>query len=117
MAKDASGVGQRWTETEARAALADLARSGQSELAFARGRGFSRQRVRYWKSRLGVSTSKPKTAVSPKPGFVAVAMPVVARAPTKIEIHVGELSVRVREDLDVEHLARIVGALMRVAGC
>jgi hypothetical protein len=115
MAKDTSGARRRWTEIEARAALDELARSGQSELAFARTRGFSRERLRYWKSQLGVSAKA--TNVSPKPTFVAVAMPVAARTPAKIEIHVGALSVCVREDLDVEHVARIVDALARVREC
>lgn len=97
----------RWTETEARVALEELARSGESEVAFAQQRGYSNQRLRYWKKQLGIST---------KPAFVAVAMPA-ARPPLKIEIRLGAVSVCVREDLDVEHLARIVDALARVREC
>lgn len=52
-----------------------------------------------------------------RPAFVAVSMPVVARATPKIEIHIGALAVCVREDVDVEHLAGIVGALARVRAC
>ena len=95
-------------------------RSGQSELAFARARGYSSQRLRYWKRQLGGSTNAPRVRSAPAkttPAFVAVAMPVAARAPAKIEIHAGGLSVCVREDLDVEHLARIVDALARVLEC
>ena len=93
----------RWTQGEARSALTELASSGESELAFARRRGISRQRIRYWRERLegGVST----------PAFVAVAMPVDERRAATIEIRTGNVSVCLREDLDVEHIARLVRAL------
>jgi hypothetical protein len=45
------GGWHQWTEDEARSALAELARSGESVAAFAGSRGFSTQRVRYWKKR------------------------------------------------------------------
>ena len=122
MAKDRAGGRSRcrWTETEARVALDELARSGQSELAFAGARGYSSQRLRYWKRQLGGSTNAPRVRSAPAkttPAFVAVAMPVAACAAARIEIHAGGLSVCVREDLDVEHLARIVDALARVLEC
>lgn len=107
MAKDDRGEAQRsrWTEREARAALEEFASSGESELAFARRRGISRQRVRYWRERLegaGVAT----------PRFVAVAMPVApSMATATIEIRTGSVSVCVREDFDVERVARLVRAL------
>lgn len=115
MAKEATRTAARrkWTAAEGRAALDEWMRSGESELAFARQQGFSRQRLRYWRSRLGAPT---KQGAAP-PAFVAVAMPIGARAMSKIEIHLGGLSVCVREELDVEHLARIVGALARVRAC
>ena len=111
MAREATR--RKWTEAEARAALAEWRRSGETEFAFARQRGFSPQRLRYWRSRLRVSS----TQTAAPPAFVAVAMPVAARGPSKIEIHVGAILVCVREELDVEHLARIVGALARVRPC
>jgi hypothetical protein len=102
----------QWTEEEARAALAELAQSRQSVAEFAGCRGFSTARIRYWKKRLGV------TAI---PAFVPVGLPVATRATTvtrTIEILVGDVTVRVREDLDVEHVARIVEALAdRARGC
>jgi hypothetical protein len=111
MAKDARGEVRRsrWTEREARAALAEIAGSGESELAFARRRGISRQRLRYWRERL--------EGVVRKPAFVAVAMPLAARAGATIEIGMGEITVRVREDLDVAHVARLVVALSRTKAC
>lgn len=78
-----------------------------------RAHEFSSQRLRYWRSRLGAPAKRESTP----PAFVAVSMPVVARGAPKLEIHVGAVAVRVREDVDVEHLARIVGALTRVRPC
>ena len=113
MAREATR--RKWTEAEARAALAEWRRSGETEFAFARQRGFSPQRLRYWRSRLRAPTAQRKSTAPP--AFVAVAMPATGRTTSKIEIHVGALLVCVREELDVEHLARIVGALARVREC
>ena len=100
----------RWTEAEARAALAEFGRSGESELAFARRHGISRQRLRYWRKRLGQSAGNA--------AFVAVDLPAVRTGGDEIAIRVGDVAVCVREDLDVEHLARIVEALSRrTRGC
>ncbi|MBA3376552.1 MAG: hypothetical protein H0U00_12220 [Actinobacteria bacterium] len=113
MAKEVTKPKRNWTEAEARASLDEWKRSGETEFAFARGRGFSPQRLRYWRGRLGASTKHDAVP----PAFVALSMPVAARAVPQIEIHVGALSVCVREDLEVEHLARIVDALARVRAC
>jgi hypothetical protein len=107
------GGGHRWTEEAARSALEELARSGESAAEFARSRGFSAQRIRYWQKRLGESPAVP--------AFVPVRWPVAARAavvtPT-IEIISGGITLRVREELDVEHVARLVEALAnRARGC
>jgi hypothetical protein len=102
-----TGVGGRWkqwSEGEARAALAELVRSGESASAFARSRGFSTQRIAYWRKRLGGAST---------PAFVSVAMPPVSALRAPIEIVVGDVIVRVREEADVEQLARIVEALAR----
>src|ERR1019366_7758075 len=90
------GGWHRWTEGEARAALTELARSGESAAEFARSRGFSTQRIHYWKKRLG--------APSAVPAFVPVRWPVGAPstiASATIEIVSSGVTVRVREDLDV----------------
>src|ERR1700736_3993543 len=92
----APGGWRQWTEDEARAALAELARSGESMAEFARSRGFSTQRVRYWRKRLG--------AIRAVAAFVPVRLPVAAPttvAAAAIEIVSGGVTVRVREDLDV----------------
>jgi transposase-like protein len=43
---------RQWTEQDAREALAELAGTGESIAEFARRRGVSRERVRYWRKRL-----------------------------------------------------------------
>jgi len=99
---------QQWREEDARVVLEEHAKSGQSLTRFGRDRGVSLRRLMYWRKRLNESGSSPN--------FVAVAIspPPSARASTAlIEIVAGRVAVRVREDLDVEHLARIVAAVGR----
>ncbi|MGA3124885.1 MAG: hypothetical protein ABSF69_29420 [Polyangiaceae bacterium] len=98
---------QQWREQDARAALAEHAKSGQSLSRFARERGVSLRRLMYWRKRLGEGGT---------PGFVAVAIPTPLSFPalaSHIEVAVEGVVVRVREDLDAEHLARIAIALAR----
>ncbi|HTZ85279.1 MAG TPA: hypothetical protein VMB05_01295 [Solirubrobacteraceae bacterium] len=100
---------RHWTEQEARAALAELAQSGLSMARFAQDTGHSIRRLTYWRKRL---------AETGPMGFVPVALaPLSRQRPSTerphIEIAVAGVAVRVREDLDVEHLARIVEALAR----
>ena len=101
--------GRRWTqwrEPEARKALAEWRQSGLSAAAFCAREGYSQTRLRYWSERLGEEQSAQATSVS----FVPVAWED-ARQDGQIEIeHVGVV-VRVREGLDVEHVARLVAAL------
>ncbi len=90
----------QWTESEARRALAEHAASGMSAAEFCRARGYSTQRLRYWSARL------PQ---APSASFVLVALPAASSG--RIEIASGEVVLRVREDLDVEHVARLAVAL------
>ena len=102
--RTASSEGRRWrqwTEAQAREALEGLAASGESLGSFARGRGVSPQRIAYWRKRLGEPASAP---------FVAVTLP---ESRAWIEVMVGSVVVRVREDLDVGHVARLVEAIGR----
>ena len=96
---------QQWTEAQARRALEELAASGESAASFARRRGGSSRRLAYWRKRL---------AAPAKTEFVAVALSTVSAA--AIEIAAGGVVVRVREDLDVDHVARLVEAIGRRAG-
>jgi hypothetical protein len=89
-----------WGEHEARQALAELSRSGESISAFARRRGISAQRVYYWKKRIAATAA---------PTFIAV--PVAAARAGQIEIIAHGVTIHVREDLEAERLAEIVGVL------
>jgi hypothetical protein len=99
---------RQWTEQEARAALEELSRSGGSLAEFARSRQVSKRRLSYWKKRLG-EAGRP-------PAFVAVSLPH-ASSSSPVEIVSGRVVVRVRDDVDVERVARLVEALTRRLGC
>ena len=77
------GTSRRWTEDEAREALATLEASGESVNAFGRRLGIVPQRLLWWRSRLGRVT----------PSFVPVevsgtspAVVVVAEDGTRVEV-------------------------------
>ena len=96
---------QRWSDDDARTALKELAKSGMSAEDFAEGSGYSAQRLTYWKKRL---------SAAPVVSFVPVELPVASMstpAQGHIEISCDAVVIRVREDLDVEHVARIAFAL------
>jgi Transposase len=96
---------RRWTEAEARGALAELAESGESLASFARGKGISTNRLVYWRRRIG------ETAVIPS--FVQVRVPAarIHSDGARVEVVVDDVSVHVREDMDVGRLAALVRAL------
>ncbi len=94
-----------WGEHEARAALAELSRSGESIAEFARRRGVSAQRIYYWKKRVAEAMA---------PAFVAVSLP--STRSDQIEIVAGGVTIRVREDVAPERLADILDVLTR-RGC
>lgn len=105
---------QHWTEEQARVVLDELAQSGLSVAKFAGTKGVSTNRIAYWRKRLAESVPMSFVAVPP-------ATPSRAQVPTSpgIEIVVWDgATVRVREDIDVERLARIVEAVARRSrGC
>jgi len=107
----------RWNEREATAALRECGRSGLTIEAFARREGYSGQRLRNWKRRLGGQlATAPVNFVPVK--IVGAAAPQRNMVAREVSIDVGSVTVRVREDLDVEQIALLVGALDRVArGC
>jgi hypothetical protein len=101
---------RQWGESEARAVLGQLASSGESEASFCRRRGIGRERLRYWRRRLAT--------MRPLPAFVPVELPSSVAMAKEITIRVGGVAVCVREDLEVEHVARLVEALgRRTRGC
>ncbi len=97
---------RQWKESDAREALAQWRRSGLSAAAFCAREGYSQTRLRYWLERLGEQRGARATSVS----FVPVAWENCGRG-RQIEIERQGVVVRVREDLDVEHVARLVAAL------
>ena len=100
-----------WSEAEARAVLDDFTASGLTPTEFCAQRGLSRGRLHYWQRRLSLVPS-PRT-----PAFVSLALPDPPRADAHIEILRGAVVLRVREDIDVDHLARLVTALAQRAPC
>ncbi|MDQ3370985.1 MAG: hypothetical protein M3680_36665, partial [Myxococcota bacterium] len=97
---------RQWTEEQARGALEELAASGESDAAFARRKAISTRRLAYWRKRLPEATTTE---------FVAVTLPA-AITTRRIEISAGGVVVRVGEDLDVDHVARLVAAIGRRVG-
>lgn len=97
---------KQWKESDARTALASWRRSGLSEAAFCAREGYSQTRLRYWSARLGEAPQSEPSPVS----FVPVALDGIRNA-RQIEIERAGVVVRVREDLDVAHVARLVAAL------
>jgi hypothetical protein len=101
---------QQWTELQARAALSELATTGESAAQFARRNGISEQKLAYWKKRLGHAGRMQ---------FVPVTLPASrAAGPTVtsekwIEIATSGVVVRVREGLDIDQVARLVQAIAR----
>lgn len=103
-----AGDTTRWSESEAREALRELARTGESRLAFARRKSVSPQRVIYWQKKL----AREKKSI---PAFVHVAVPERSPGRADIEVQLGAITVGVREGVDVEYVARLVAALARAA--
>ena len=94
---------RQWTEEQARAALEEMSRSGLSPLEFARSKGVSTQRLAYWRKRLAAP-----------PAFVSLALTRDVSRPARwVDVLVGDLVVRLPEDVEAERVARIVGALSR----
>jgi hypothetical protein len=97
---------KQWKEPEARAALASWRHSGLSAAAFSARQGYSETRLRYWSERLGEAPQSESSPVS----FVPIALNEIRNA-RQIEIERAGVVVRVREDLDVVHVARLVAVL------
>lgn len=98
---------KQWKEPEARSALSAWRRSGLSAAAFCAREGYSEARLWYWRKRLGGQPAEQSPAVS----FVRVPLEGAARG-GQIEIECSGVVLRVRENLDAEHVARLVAALV-----
>jgi len=77
------GVSRKWTEEDAREALAALEASGESVNAFARRLGIVPQRLLWWRSRLGRVTPSfvPVEVIGASPAVV-----VVTEDGTRVEV-------------------------------
>lgn len=96
---------QHWTEEQARAAMGELAQSGVSIAKFAEIKGFSPQRIAYWRRRLADGRT---------PKFVRVDMSMATPSTAAhIDIVLDGVTVRVRESLEPARVARLVDALAR----
>jgi transposase-like protein len=93
---------RQWSEEDARSALAELSSTRESVTEFARRKGVSVERIRYWRKRL---------MQHEVPAFMAV--PVSDGARAQIEIAVAGLTMRIREDVDLERLSDLVDIVTR----
>lgn len=107
----AERLGRRWTEEEAREVLVELRASGESVAGFCRRTGVCHQRIAYWRKRM----SRPAKAEMAETSFVAVDVAGVTRSKW-LELVAAGVVLRVREELDVEHVARLVEAIGRRVG-
>ena len=113
----------RWSEGEARRALAAWARSGLSSARWCAERGVSLQRLRYWRLKLGepelaapeaptvprLVAVRMKTEPSPTPEF---------RPPWALEIGVGpRVYVRLSSQAPVELVRQVLELTLGPGGC
>lgn len=100
---------RRWSETEARAALAALEASGLSTAEFARRQGLEPHRLYRWQGELQKAKAASRAAGSPSPPALVEIHP---RRAEPVEIILGSGRVmRVSETIDVAALARLIGVL------
>ena len=97
-----SGRAKRWTADEARAVIEQWRSSGQTAAAFSAQRRISATRLAYWSKQLEQADSTPPAQ------FVAVTVPSAAGL---IEIEVGQVTLRVRADVDTRYVVQLVAAL------
>jgi transposase-like protein len=110
-----------WDEEDARVALDEYSRSGLSQGAFARQHGFSRERLTWWRKKLGVDVATtepvpellPVRVVSPVARVTEEREPAVPEAACSgVEVIVGGTRrVRVAVGFDAETLYRVVEVL------
>ena len=102
---------RQWTAEQARSELEQWAASGLSLAAFARQRGYSTQRLRWWRERMAQWRGVPKAAASLVP--VTLTLPAASGAIT-LELPGGvRLEAPDAAALPVEWLASLVRELAR----
>lgn len=97
---------EQWTEVEARGVLESWRRSGLSIERFARQRGFTPQRLYWWKKKLGIP------AAHDAPKLVPVHVKPEARRgePVTVLLRTGHM-LKVAHDFDEHAFARVVALL------
>lgn len=98
---------KRWTESEARSVLEELARSAEGVSEFARRKGITTTRIAYWKERLGKGV---------RPAFQSLELAKAPSPGAQIEIVSGDIVVRVREDIGSAQLAALLEVISRRVG-
>jgi transposase-like protein len=98
---------QKWTEAEAREALACIEREGISIPSLAKRLGVGHQRLYYWRHRLN---GAPLTTLGPEPQFVevTVAMPRTESALAFVVHSHGGRKVEIPPGFDAEELRRVL---------
>lgn len=111
---------RRWTPDDARAALADLASSGQELRAFAADAGIDPQRLSRWRRRLGSPVEQTAFAevvlTRPAPPVGATSPAGVARGWFEVVLVSGR-TVRVPESFDAGALGRLLTVLDEEGAC
>ena len=100
---------RQWTAEDARRELSDWRASGKSQVAFARERGYSKQRLSWWRDRLA-QWNGPSAALSPVLVPAAVTMPAVPSGGVTLQLP-GGLVVEVADTSKVS--ARWLAAFAR----
>jgi transposase-like protein len=109
---------RRWTEDDAREALADLEDSGLTPAAFAKQRGLDRQRLLRWRRVLGAPANALSFAEVPRHELVGTlaGRPEAHGGVFEIVLSVGQI-VRVPPTFDASALRRLLAVLAEVDAC
>lgn len=95
----------QWSEAQAREVLDAFASSGMSLTAFAQSRGVSPHRITYWRDKLALPSP------GPLPSFLPIRVTSTQPRSAEIVLCVGELTLRMREDIELTRLVALVHAL------
>lgn len=109
----AYSTGRRWTDADARAALAALDASGLTVAAFAAREGLDPQRLYFWRRRLRTGSVE---AQPQPPTFIEVLRAAEREKLIEIILCSGRV-VRVAESIDAGVLRRLVDALEQDPAC
>lgn len=100
-----------WREDDARRALAEVERRGETDVAFERRTGIPVSRLRWWRKRLRAAGPDPMSLLPVQ--VVRSKRSEVDSTAAPFEVLVGERIVRVPPGFDDDALRRLVRALER----